>query len=277
MRLNVRSLAFTGDSNPFFKPFAVLDHITAADPDLWLYIGDTIYGDDTRSGTGVALVRSDYHGKYQENREDRSLRDLMASVATHTIWDDHEVTNDFFGSDLALGGQVAEGNQAFRDWMPIREDPNDASRLYRNFKWGDVAEFFLIDVRNYRSAPADRTSTTCLDEGEPALLPDPNCTIVIEDPNRTYLGAAQLQWLKDGLQSSTATFKFVTNQCRQGRAENGNRHGQHHAHRHRPALVLRRKEQIDEDQRQREDDRRRAARLLLLEGHAGPLEAHRRR
>ena len=45
------TFAFTGDSNAFFKPFAVLEGIIRDDPDLFLYVGDTIYSDDTRSGT----------------------------------------------------------------------------------------------------------------------------------------------------------------------------------------------------------------------------------
>jgi phosphodiesterase/alkaline phosphatase D-like protein len=232
------TFAFTGDSNAFFKPYPVLEQITNADPDLWLYIGDTIYGDDTRSGTGVATVRADYHVKYKENRNDRALRDLMANVGTVTIWDDHEVTNDFAGKDPGVGAQMAEGNQAFRDYMPIREDGGDAEQLYRSFQWGDVAEFFLLDVRQYRDLQADVTEIEC-NEGEcdttadpcsidsdcdpfmlgqtcinvePVLLPtDAACLAEIADPSREYLGATQLQWLKDGLDNSTATFKFVMN------------------------------------------------------------------
>jgi phosphodiesterase/alkaline phosphatase D-like protein len=232
------TFAFTGDSNAFFKPYAVLEEITSADPDLWLYIGDTIYGDDDRSGTGVATVRSDYHVKYKENRSDRALRDLMANVGTVSMWDDHEVTNDFAGTDPGVQVQMGEGNQAFRDYMPIREDGGDSEQLYRSFRWGDVAEFFLLDARQYRSLSAFQSEATC-GEGEcdvtgdpcsvdsdcdpfqlgqtcinigPVLLPShPDCVAEINDPGRTYLGATQLQWLKDGLQNSTATFKFVMN------------------------------------------------------------------
>jgi phosphodiesterase/alkaline phosphatase D-like protein len=108
------TFAFTGDSNAFFKPFSVLEGITRDDPELFLYVGDTIYSDDTRSGTGEAMVLADYHLKYRENRDDAALRDLMANVGTATIWDDHEVTNDFYGSPFgAFGAQIIAGNQAF--------------------------------------------------------------------------------------------------------------------------------------------------------------------
>ncbi len=202
---------WTGDSNAFFRPFTVLDGILEDDPDLWLYIGDTIYGDDPRSGTGVATVRSEYHTKYKENRNDASLRNTLASFGTLTIWDDHEVTNDFYGTDPSIATQMAEGNQAMRDYLPIREDGGDAMRLYRSFRWGDIAEFFLIDARQYRDAQAYITEPACLDMGAPVTLPNPTCQLEINNPSRTYLGAAQKAWLKAALLGSGATYKFVMN------------------------------------------------------------------
>ena len=207
------TFAFTGDSNAFFKPFSVLEGITRDDPDLFLYIGDTIYSDDTRSGTGEAMVLADYYVKYAENRDDRALRDLMANSGTATIWDDHEVTNDFYGSPFgAFGAQIIAGNQAFREWMPIREDGGDPMQLYRSIKWGDVAEFFLIDCRQYRDPQAYVTEPACLSMGEPAVTPPAGaCQNEINDITRTYLGAAQKAWLKAGLAASTATWKFIMN------------------------------------------------------------------
>jgi phosphodiesterase/alkaline phosphatase D-like protein len=259
------TFAFTGDSNAYFKPFSVLEQITAADPDTFLYIGDLIYGDDERSGTGIATVRTEYHDKYEENRNDRALRDLLANVGTYSMWDDHEVTNDFWGTDAGIAAQMAEGNQALRDYMPIRENGGDAMQLYRSFAWGDVAEFFLIDPRQYRDSQAYITEPACIegvcsgdpeeachsqsvcdglvgggtchkgtcsdtgdicssvadcdliqlgqdcDENDPAALPPGPCIGELGDPGRTYLGATQLAWLKDGLTNSTATFKFIMN------------------------------------------------------------------
>jgi phosphodiesterase/alkaline phosphatase D-like protein len=258
------TFAFTGDANAFFKPFSVLELITQANPDVWLFIGDTIYGDDSRSGSGVATVRSDYHAKYRENLDDHAMRDLTASIGMYTIWDDHEVTNDFWGTDPAVQTQMIEGNQAFRDYMPIREDGGDAMRLYRSFRWGDVAEFFLIDARQYRSAQADVIESDCVpgtcsvtnddcvqqpdcdafqlgqlchkgtcsvtddlcstqadcdaiqlgqtcDQNQGMTFPNANCQAEIDNPARTYLGATQLAWLKNGLQTSPAKFKFVMN------------------------------------------------------------------
>jgi alkaline phosphatase D len=207
------SFGWSGDSNAFFKPYTVLEGMTHDDPDVFMYIGDTIYSDDPRSGTGVATTIADYWNKYKENRDDHALRDLMGRVGSVTMWDDHEVTNDFYGSPFgAFGPQIIAGNQAFRDYMPIRENTGDPMQLYRSVRWGSLAEFFLIDCRQYRSPQADVTEPACLDGmGNPVVLPGPACQAEINDPSRVYLGTAQTAWLKNALQTSTATWKFVMN------------------------------------------------------------------
>lgn len=204
---------WTGDANAYFKPYTVLDAILDDDPDLFLFVGDTIYGDDPRSGSGVATVRADYHVKYRENRADASLRNVLASAGTVSMWDDHEVTNDFYGTNPspALQAQMADGNAAFRDYLPIRDNGGDPMQLYRSLQWGQAAEFFLIDDRQYRDPQAYVTEPSCLSAGEPITLPAGTCAAEIADPGRTYLGATQKAWLKNGLLNSTATFKFVMN------------------------------------------------------------------
>jgi alkaline phosphatase D len=201
---------WSGDSNAFFKPFTVLDQAAQDDADLFLYDGDTIYGDDARSGSGVATTRDDYHAKYAENRTDRSLRTLLATTGTVAQWDDHEVADNFWATDSAMGAQIAAGNQAFRDWMPVRENLADPQRLYRRFRWGP-AEFFVVDDRSYRSPPAYVTEPACLDGGAPALIPNATCQAEMDDPARHYLGPVQTAWLQAGLLGSTATWKFVVN------------------------------------------------------------------
>jgi alkaline phosphatase D len=159
------------------------------------------------------MTVADYRGKYAENRDDRALRDLMANVGTDVIWDDHEVTNDFYGDPFgAFGPQIVAGNEAFREWMPMKEDLGDAMKLYRSFKYGDVAEFFLTDNRQYRNPQAYVTEPACLSGGQPAVLPPAGaCQNEINNPARTYLGAAQKAWLKAGIAASTAKWKFVMN------------------------------------------------------------------
>ena len=56
------------------------------------------------------------------------------------------------------------------------------------------------------------TEPACLSGSDPAVLPPAGpCTTEINNPARTYLGAAQKAWLKAGLAASTAKWKFVMN------------------------------------------------------------------
>jgi phosphodiesterase/alkaline phosphatase D-like protein len=216
-------IGWSGDANAFFRPYTSLDPVRALNPDAWFFIGDTIYGDDPRSGTGDAMVLADYFAKYRENRADAALRDIMATAGTYSQWDDHEVRNDFSGAEPVFASRLVAGNFAFRRYNPMREDTGDPMRLYRSAQWGSLAEFFMIDGRQYRSAKytccntaaesgfvTNDDDTTCHTSGE-ALVPSAACNTFMNSPTRTVLGAAQKQWLKDGLMNSTATFKFIMN------------------------------------------------------------------
>ncbi len=135
-------LGWTGDSNAYNRPFTSLDPIRLQAPDAWLYIGDTIYGDDPLADGIVAQTLSQYHGKYEMNRSDPSLRGIMAAAGTYVMPDDHEVRNDYSGAVPAYASRMATGNQAFRQYFPIREDSADAMRLYRSFQWGPAPSSF---------------------------------------------------------------------------------------------------------------------------------------
>jgi alkaline phosphatase D len=216
-------LGWSGDSNAFYRPYTSLDPVRLLAPDAWLYIGDTIYGDDPRADGVVAMAQPEYEAKYRFNRSDAALRHMMEATGTYGQWDDHEVRNDFAGAEAAFAARMAAGNAAFRRYMPLREDGGDPMRLYRSFQWGSGAEFFLIDDRQYRSAKftccndsmesgfvTTDDDTTCSVSGE-ATLPSGSCTTTMSGSTRTILGTAQKSWLEGGLLSSTATFKFIMN------------------------------------------------------------------
>ena len=216
-------IGWSGDSNAYFRPYTVLDPLRLLAPDAWFFIGDTIYGDDPRADGVDAMTTAEYFAKYRMNRADGPLRHLLASTGTYTMWDDHEVRNDFAGAVPAFATRMASGNYAFRRYDPLREDGGDPTRLYRSFKFGTLAEFFLIDLRQYRSAkytccndPMESgyvttdDDTTCHMSGD-LVIPDMNCTDALATPGRTVLGATQKAWLENALATSTATFKFIMN------------------------------------------------------------------
>lgn len=165
--------AFSGDTRQTYRPFSIMDSIRAMKPDFFLHLGDTVYADMD----GKAYTQDQYWAKHRANRSDQPSQNLFSETSVYAIWDDHEIENNYHRASP----NFQMGRKAFFDYWPVREDSQDNSRVYRSFRWGKTAEFFLLDVRQYRNrAPA------------------------------TILGEPQKRWFLEALGSSDATFKFVT-------------------------------------------------------------------
>jgi alkaline phosphatase D len=159
-------------------------------PDLFLFVGDTVYADQTcgmRPHVGgadyVAATLEEFHGKHRYNRADRMVQEFFRATPVYAIWDDHEVRNNFAGPSEPL---MPVGRRALLDYWPIVPPAGEPTRLYRSVRWGRHVEIFIVDTRQYRS---DST----LEDG----------------PGKTMLGAAQREWLLRGLAASDATWKLV--------------------------------------------------------------------
>jgi alkaline phosphatase D len=163
---------FSGDSRQSYQPFTIMDSIRSKKPNFFLHLGDTIYADIG----GRASRLPEFWAKYRANRYDFPSQRLFAETSTYVIWDDHEVANNC-GPAHPL---MSIGRRAFFDYWPIRRNPHDPNRLYRSFRWGNGAELFILDARQYRN-----------------------------HARGTILGTQQRQWLFDGLATSTALFKFI--------------------------------------------------------------------
>lgn len=205
---------YSGDSNAAEQPFHSLGFAAEDQPDFWIWAGDTIYGDDSAAGLPPATTLADYHGKHRQNRGDKYLQDMLRRSPVWVQWDDHEVSNDYDGGDIEpeIGAdRMVAGQTAFFDYMPIRPQQvsDDPRRSYRSFRYGALAEFFVLDCRKYRSADVSREGGGPDPYGYFLPISQPDITARLMDPSRTMLGKPQLQWLKDGLKASTARWKFV--------------------------------------------------------------------
>jgi len=170
--------------------YRIFEAMTERHADLFLFIGDTIYADQTcgrtphaRGSSFVAESIGEFHAKYRYNRADATLQRLFRTTPVEAIWDDHEVRNNFAGPMEPL---MPVGRQAFLDYWPVSGAADEPSRLYRRLRWGRHLEVFVLDTRQYRS---------------PNEVPD--------GPAKSMLGAAQRAWLLDGLARSDATWKVI--------------------------------------------------------------------
>jgi alkaline phosphatase D len=199
-------------------------------PDLVLFLGDFIYeGDpiDTTADGAAPTVRAHegpeptdldgYRARYATYLADPHLQASRAAAPWLTIWDDHEVENNY----AALTSEVdADPDQnpavfaerraaAYRAWWentPTRLAPPDADPdatyvIYRGIDVGDLVRISALDGRQFRD---DQVSDVTLDPGPPADGWDA--------PDRTMLGAAQEAWLDDRFSTSTAIWNCLAQQ-----------------------------------------------------------------
>ncbi|OYX81010.1 MAG: alkaline phosphatase [Brevundimonas sp. 32-68-21] len=203
-------LAVASCSNWESGYFSAYGHMADEAPDLTLFLGDYIY-EYTRTGAQAAnVVRpygleeattlAGYRNRYALHRTDADLQRLHAVAPCLAVWDDHEIQDDYSG--------VWSKYKAFYEAMPIRRTRLDARLqmpIYRGVRYGRLAQFFMLDGRQYRSKQA------CADGvngGKGQVVTDAACPDRL-DPARTFLGFEQERWLYDGLARSQARWNIL--------------------------------------------------------------------
>lgn len=225
-------LAISGDSDelwtdwpkPQTRPFEVLDRVREERPNIFIYMGDTIYS-DSETGAPLAETVEEKWAKYKNNRALPASLDALRKLNTWAVWDDHEVVNDFDGAELKVSDPdlFNAGVQAFNDYWPVVE-----KRYYRKVDYGKHIDMIFLDERSYRTESADKEGAPCNPTDGPldfapklpqehrttfGLPPvDPECLADLKDPNRTMLGTKQLSWFKERLKKSNAKWKLVINE-----------------------------------------------------------------
>lgn len=199
--------------------YAAWRHLVDEDGvDLVAFLGDYIYEFPGGTGDGrhslpnrMLKTLGDYRLRYASYKLDPDLAGAHARYPFVTMWDDHEVANNYMG-DTRPGGaatdvvkaQKAAAYQAWWENTPTRFDPPTGSALavYQDLAIGDLAHFYLLDERQDSAIPPCRDSSSAgLDYG--------NCSEVPED--RTRLGAEQEAWFAKAIEASSATWNLVGN------------------------------------------------------------------
>ncbi len=149
--------------------------------------------------TDLESLREVYWGHYRYNFGDKNYRNFLSKVPMYSQWDDHEVINDFGASwdywnknnkeREGFTNLVIAGRDAFFHYSPIAPNKEEPNRIYRQFNRGSAMDLFIIDARSYRSRN-DLEDT--------------------KENAKTLLGSEQLEWLKNGLVNSKATWKIIS-------------------------------------------------------------------
>jgi alkaline phosphatase D len=183
-------------------------YIAADNPDVVLFLGDYMYegpsGQPTLVRKYVALdnvvnTLAEYRLRYAQHHLDPDLKAAHAVAPWLVVFDDHEVKNNWYGSGSAIPeAQRKDAFQAFWENMPVpraMKPTSAAIQLYRRVEWGTLARFHMMDTRQYRVAQAAAG----------------NCS-QITSTTRTLTGAAQEQWLLDGLTARSSGWDFLGQQ-----------------------------------------------------------------
>ena len=196
--------------------YTAYGHMAKDDLDLVFHLGDYIYeGGGTAKGVrkhaGPKLrTLGEYRVRHAQYRSDPLLHGMHARCPWVVTWDDHELENNCAGEisqDVKVDPadfleQRANAYQAYYEMMPLRKRSvprGPDMRLYRTVGFGRLAEFQVLDTRQYRTDQPNGDGQKPLNA---AALKKSN----------TMLGAAQSGWLRSALLKSGANWNVLAQQ-----------------------------------------------------------------
>lgn len=192
------SIAF-GSCNTAEREIPILRTIAAEDHDLFMYIGDNVYGDVYSDDATMPELREAYH-ELADRPEFQALRERFPMLAT---WDDHDYGQNDMGGRFAFKGFA---QQLFLDFWRAPEDDVRRTRegVYDAHIYGEEGQrvqIILLDTRYFRSdlTPTDERGAP----GRERYLPSP-------DPEQSMLGATQWAWLEAQLRQPADVRLIVT-------------------------------------------------------------------
>ncbi|MCB9034739.1 MAG: alkaline phosphatase D family protein [Chitinophagales bacterium] len=208
--------AFVSCSNYVSGYFNGYDRIWERnDIDAVLHLGDYIYENNSgylfdirtdQEPQKEIITLEDYRLRHSTYKLDKSLMRLHQQFPFICVWDDHETTNNSYTTGADNHTPSTEGSWdvrkhaaqvAYDEWIPIRyPESDDINKIWRKKSYGDLADVFMLDTRLY-----DR---------------DKQNSDLINDTSRHLLGPEQLNWLKNELINSTATWKILAQQVMMG-------------------------------------------------------------
>jgi len=182
----IRKIAFGSCFDPKDKEASIFDGILGHQPDVFVLLGDNIYGDTE----DMEVLRTKY-SELEAVGGFRTLRDSTTMIAT---WDDHDFGKNDSGKSYRMR---KESEQIFLDFF---KDPQDSPRrgregVYGSYSFGTpgkLCQILLLDTRFFRDELPRK-------KGKPA-----KGTVGWYEPtgdtSKTLLGEEQWNWLEKQLQ-----------------------------------------------------------------------------
>jgi len=194
----------------------IYQQMREVEPHFFIHSGDAVYADNPLpteqalplggvwknliipEKTKVAETLNEFRGNYRYNLLDTHVRRFNAEVPVYYQWDDHETTNNWYPQEIlqdprykekSVALLAARAKQAFSEYTPMRYS-NKEEKIYRHIDYGPAMDLFLIDMRSYRGP------------NSPNRQPQQSAATAL-------LGETQINWLKQALLQSDATWKVI--------------------------------------------------------------------
>jgi alkaline phosphatase D len=190
------------------KPQPVLNRVVEQSPDVFVYLGDNIYGDSRN----MKVLRA----KYAKLAAKPEFQTLRKKVPVLSIWDDHDYGENDAGKNYPF---ASESREIFLDFWKV---PADSPRrthegIYGSHVFsskGHTLQIVLLDTRSFRSPlkrnPLFKAKGTSFKND---YQPD-------SDPSKTLLGETQWLWLEEQLKAP-ADIRIIASSIQFGHEYNG--------------------------------------------------------
>lgn len=221
-RLRVGVVSCSSYAHGYFNAYRKLAQ--RADLDVVLHLGDYIYEYGTAEYGSARpyepdheiLTLADYRKRHAYYKREADVQAVHRQHPFITVWDDHETADNSWRDGANNHTEGAEGEwaqrkawaiQAYHEWMPIRTpDLSNPERIYRSFRYGDLAEFTMLDTRII----GRDLQASLVDAGS------------INDADRELLGAPQRNFLSSTLAAAAGVkWKFLGQQIMFGQLRVG--------------------------------------------------------
>ncbi len=169
------------------RPQPIWRAVIASKPELFLMLGDNVYGDVKSPDLRELKAAYDRQAAHPDFAAARAALPMLA------IWDDH----DYGKNDGGAAFRYRDGaRQLFRDFWHGSGSTQWSDKTGIHYAklfgpQGQRVQLIVLDTRSFRS-PLKRRPKTAPGKGK--YQPDP-------DPTKTLLGASQWTWLKAQLET----------------------------------------------------------------------------
>jgi alkaline phosphatase D len=172
------------------NPQPIWDPILNEGSDIFIFMGDNVYGDDKKTGNTKKLKRS-----YIKQKKEIPFKDLKKTNEVMAIWDDHDFGKNDGGYEYIYKDEAKELFLDFWD-IPTNDKRRQRSGLYFETKKkipGGILQIIFLDTRYFKSSfkITDKRNAPLKERYVNDL-----------DASKTILGKEQWNWLRKKLEET---------------------------------------------------------------------------